>query len=261
MRKILTTLIFLSGVFFSKNANAQEILIHSHNDYRQRLPFYQAYSQQLASIEADIFATDVEDELLVAHDKEELDIAPALDDVYIEPIISLYKLNKGRAWRGSDNCFILLIDLKTSAEKTLDRLIKKLEKHREVFDPSVNPFAVRVVVSGSRPEADRFHDYPSVVSFDGSRLDYTPHQLERIPMISLNFKDYSQWNGQGDINANDLNKIKEVIAAVHYLGKPIRFWGAPDGPVAWQTFHKLGVDYINTDQPELCAAFFRNSKF
>jgi len=254
--KLFLTL--LIGLVIFSYTNAQEKMIHSHNDYRQRLPFYQAYAQQLSSIEADIFSTDKEDELLVAHDRIELATAPTLDESYIEPIVSLYKLNKGRAWRGSDRYFVLLIDLKTPASTTLDRLIKKLLQYPEVFDPKVNPYAVRVVISGSRPDANTFNDFPSVVSFDGSHADYTSQQLERIYMISLNFRNYSRWNGQGTINDDELIKLKEAIAATHVLGKPIRFWGAPDGPNAWQAFHQLGIDYINTDQPEACAAFFRN---
>ena len=253
-------LVLSIGFVILHKTNAQDKLIHSHNDYRQRLPFYQAYAQQLSSIEADIYITDNDDKLLVAHDREELETAPTLDESYIEPIVALYQLNQGRAWRGSDKFFVLLIDLKMPANPTLDRLIKKLQKYPEVFDPKVNPYAVRVVISGSIPEADAFHDFPSVVSFDGAQLDYTPLQLERIYMISLNFRNYSRWNGEGSINKDELIKLKEIITAAHALGKPIRFWGAPDGPSAWQTFHQLGVDYINTDQPEACAAFFRELK-
>ena len=252
-----SSLSFFCGLALICFANAQEVLIHSHNDYRHPLPFYQAYSQQVASIEADIYSTDREDVLLVAHDREELGIAPTLDESYIAPIVSLYKLNKGKAWRGSDRYFVLLIDLKTPANPTLDRLIRKLQKYPEVFDPAVNPFAVRVVISGSRPEASTFPNYPSIISFDGTLEDYSSAQLNRIHMISLNFRLFSQWNGQGNIPENELKKLKETISAVHALGKPIRFWSCPDGEHAWQTFHQLGIDFINTDQPEACKAFFR----
>ena len=246
------------GFFFLGFSNAQEKMIHSHNDYCQPLPFYQAYAQQIASIEADIFATDKEDELLVAHHKEELGTAPTLEESYIEPIVSLYKLNNGRAWRGSDKYFVLLVDLKTPADPTLDILIKKLQKYPEVFDPQVNPYAVRVVISGSRPAVHTFTDYPSIISFDGRLEDYSSQQLERIHMISLNFALYSRWNGQGNIREDELKRLQDTITTVHALGKPIRFWGSPDGENAWLTFHQLGIDYINTDQPEACVAFFRN---
>jgi len=259
MRILNKTLLgFIGGLTLLYCANAQDKLIHSHNDYDQRLPFYQAYAQQLASIEADIYATEKDDVLLVAHYKEELDKAPTLEESYIEPIVSLYKLNNGRAWRGSDKYFVLLIDLKTPADPTLDLLIKKLQPYPEVFDPNVNPYAVRVVISGSQPDASTFTDYPSIISFDGTLADYTPRQLERIHMISLNFRLYSRWNGEGNIQEDELKRLNEAIEAAHALGKPIRFWGSPDNPNAWQILHQMGIDYINTDQPEACAAFFRN---
>ena len=242
------------------NVYAQGQLIHSHNDYTHLLPFYQAYSQQLASIEADIYTTDKVDELLVAHDRNELTQAPTLEESYIEPIVSLYKLNNGRAWRGSEKIFVLLIDLKTPADPTLFVLLKKLQRYPDVFDPAVNPYAVRVVISGSRPDADTFNDFPSIISFDGVNTDYTPRQLERIYMISYNFRLFSNWNGQGNIQEDERKKLNELIASAHALNKPIRFWGSPDGPNAWRIFHQMGIDYINTDQPEACAAFFRNQE-
>ena len=251
---------FVGALAFLCYANAQEQLIHSHNDYSHPLPFYQAYAQQLASIEADIYITDKIDELLVAHDRNELANAPTLEESYIEPIVSLYKLNNGRAWRGSNIFFVLLIDLKTPADPTLFILLKKLQKYPEVFDPAVNPYAVRVVISGSRPDADTFNDFPSIIAFDGVNTDYTPRQLERIYMISYNFRLFSSWDGQGNIQEDELKKLNELIAAAHALNKPIRFWGSPDGPNVWRIFHQMGIDYINTDQPEACAAFFRNQE-
>lgn len=234
----------------------QEIKIHSHNDYRQRVPFYQAYAQQAASIEADIYATAKKGELLVAHDREELSHAPTLDESYITPIVNLFSQNGGKAWKNSDRILTLLIDLKTPVDPTLSYLVEKLRQYPSVFDPSVNPYAVRVIISGNRPQPDDFAKYPSVVSFDGSHTAYTPKQLERISMISLNLRDYTDWNGKGRMKTPELQAVKDAISAVHALGKPIRFWGTPDGVTAWNTFYTLGVDYINTDRPEACTAFF-----
>ncbi|MDL2305493.1 alkaline phosphatase [Bacteroides sp. OttesenSCG-928-D19] len=255
MKQFIISALFL---FFLQFISAQEVLLHSHNDYRQRVPFYQAYAQAFASIEADIFATDQEGELLVAHDAHELPEAPTLDESYIEPFVKLYRRNKGKAWKDSDKIPVLLIDLKTPVDPTLDRLIHKLQQHPEVFDPTINPLAVRVVISGNQPDPDRFGDYPTIISFDGNRTDYTPKQLERISMISLNLREYTRWNGKGIMLDKESEKVKEVIAKVHALNKPIRFWGTPDGVTAWNTFYTLGVDYINTDIPEACAAFFRD---
>lgn len=257
MNKLFKNIILAGVLCLSMSLSAQQrILIHSHNDYEQRVPFYQAYAQQAASIEADIFATDKKGELLVAHDKEALNVAPTLDEAYLKPLINLFKQNKGKAWKDSDQILTLLIDLKTPVNPTLDRLISKLKAYPNVFDPAVNPYAVRVVISGNRPEPNEFAKYPSCISFDGSKLDYTPEQLKKIAMISLNFADYSKWNGKGTIIANEYKALTQAIAQVHALDKPIRFWGTPDGVTAWNTFHNIGIDYINTDRPEACTDYF-----
>jgi alkaline phosphatase len=240
--------------------SAQEIRIHSHNDYRQRVPFYQAYAQQVASIEADIYAVDDAPELLVAHDRAELPTAPTLDEMYIQPLVHLYTQNRGRAWRNSEQLLALLIDMKTPASPTLNRLVEKLGHYPEVFDPSVNPYAVRVVISGQKPAAEAFGEYPAFIRFDGHQMDYTPAQLEWVYMISLNLRDFTKWNGKDTLPDSDAKRIRQVIDSVHALGKPIRFWAAPDGETSWRTFRSLGVDFINTDRPEACTAFFRESE-
>jgi beta-lactamase superfamily II metal-dependent hydrolase len=237
---------------------AQDVLIHSHNDYRQSKPFYHAYSQEVASIEADIFVTEKAGELLVAHDRFELPVAPTLDESYIMPIVRLFQQNRGRIWENSKKTLILLIDLKTPVHPTLDVLIDKLKQFPEVFNPAVNPYAVRVVITGNRPNPENFGQYPSFISFDGNRTSYSAQQLEKITMVSFNFRDYSRWNGDGALPKEEREKLMKVIDEVHALGKPVRFWGTPDNANSWRTLHSLCVDFINTDRPEECKAFFRN---
>lgn len=237
----------------------QAVLIHSHNDYRQQIPFYQAYAQQVYSIEVDVYADEESEKLLVAHDPEELPTAFTVEELYIEPILSLYHRNAGRAWKNSENKLQLMIELKTPEKPTLDRLVSMLNKYPEVFDPAINPYAVRILITGNCPHPSDFQKYPSYIRFDG-RVDtnYTPEQLERVGMVSDSFRKYSVWNGKGAIVAPEKEQLTAAIAKVHALGKPIRFWGAPDGITAWNTFHKMGIDIINTDKPEACFDFFHN---
>ena len=60
-----------------RTANAEDgrapgrvMLIHSHNDYAQKRPFWGAYEAGADSIEADVFLVDCD--LLVAHSRKEL---------------------------------------------------------------------------------------------------------------------------------------------------------------------------------------------
>lgn len=251
---ILTTYLSVSYI-----TSQQTVQIHSHNDYRQSVPFYQAYAQQVYSIEADIYAVDSPEGLLVAHDPEELDSAQTLDELYIQPLVSLFAKNSGRPWKNSDSLLQLMIDLKTSENPTLNRLTALLARYPDVFDPRINPYAVRVLITGNSPVPSDFEKYPSFISFDGRPdIAYTSEQLKRIGLISDSFRNYSVWNGKGGIVTPEKRKLTAVIDRVHTLGKPIRFWGTPDGITAWNTFHTMGVDIINTDKVEACSAFFRN---
>ena len=231
------------------------VLIHSHNDYAQRVPFYQAYAQQVSSIEADVFLHD--GQLLVGHDVEDLRADMTFEALYVEPIVTLFARNGGRAFRDSDQTLQLMVELKSETDPTLRAVAALLGRWPEVFDLEVNPAAVRVAVTGRVPAPEAFDRYPRFLGFDGAwDADYTPEQLERIALISTNFRDFSQWNGKGTIIPAEKERLEQVIDRAHEQGKPVRFWNAPEGTTVYYTFYDMGIDYINTDNPEVCAAFF-----
>ena len=231
------------------------VLIHSHNDYAQRVPFYQAYAQQVSSIEVDVFLHD--GQLLVGHDVEDLRADMTFEALYVEPIVTLFARNGGRAFRDSDQTLQLMVELKSETDPTLRAVAALLGRWPEVFDPEVNPAAVRVAVTGRVPAPEAFDRYPRFLGFDGAwDADYTPEQLERIALISTNFRDFSQWNGKGTIIPAEKERLEQVIDRAHEQGKPVRFWNAPEGTTVYYTFYDMGIDYINTDNPEVCAAFF-----
>ena len=231
------------------------VLIHSHNDYAQRVPFFQAYAQQVSSIEADVFLHD--GQLLVGHDVEDLRADMTFEALYVEPIVTLFARNGGRAFRDSDQTLQLMVELKSETDPTLRAVAALLGRWPEVFDPEVNPAAVRVAVTGRVPAPEAFDRYPRFLGFDGAwDADYIPEQLERIALISTNFRDFSQWNGKGTIIPDEKERLEQVIDRAHEQGKPVRFWNAPEGTTVYYTFYDMGIDYINTDKPEVCAAFF-----
>lgn len=258
MKNILKSSLLVIALCLCAGAEAKRpMLIHSHNDYARRVPFYQAYAQQVYSIEVDLFLVD--GKLLVGHDLIDLSVDQTLEKLYVEPLVALFAQNGNRAWKGSDEPLQLMIELKSETEPTLNAVTALLDKYPEVFDTRVNPDAVRIAITGRVPAPEDFAKYPAYVLFDGEwDADYTPEQLARVGLISANFRDFSVWNGKGSIIAAELVKVNEAIERAHEMGKPIRFWGAPEGMTVYYTFYDLGVDYLNTDRPELCAEFFND---
>jgi alkaline phosphatase len=254
MKKILFSVLIFVSVFTVAGAQYTTLNAHSHNDYSNDIPFWLAYYSHFGSIEADIWA--VNGELFVAHDKSQIKPELTLDALYINPIVKLFKRNKGIAWYDYQGTFQLLIDLKTLAEPTLSILAKKLGQYPDVFDLKVNPNGVKIVISGNRPDPTEFDSYPDFIYYDGLlNGKYDDQQLMSVPLFSENFAVFSKWRGEGEISAADKSRLKHVIDSVHILNKKIRFWNAPDGVNAWKTFERLGVDFLNTDRINELALF------
>lgn len=246
-------LLGLLTAIWSISLHAQPpVLIHSHNDYCRVVPFYEAYSQKVASIEVDVFYHD--GKLLVGHDIEDLNEGMTFSKLYLEPAVELFRRNGGHPYNDPKLPLSLMIELKSATEPALSRVIEALEQYPEVF---TGENAIKVVITGNVPTPSEFGKYPNFVSFDGDiNLSYTDEQLKRVAMFSLNFRDYSNWNGKGSLVIAQEAKVREMIDRAHKAGKPIRFWGAPEAPTVYYTFYNFGIDYINTDKPASCAAFF-----
>ena len=231
---------------------------HSHNDYEKPDPFYKAYKHQFGSIEADIFLLNESDDLLVAHNRSDLDKKRrTLDSLYLQPLANSIRKNNGYAYSDTSRKLLLLIDIKTEAIPTLNQLIIQLRKYPEL----INAPTLKIVISGNRPPADSFVVYPPFILFDGViGSQYSSAALSRIPLFSGNFSAFSKWNGKGSIPENERNELSKAISEVHLNGKPVRFWGAPDGIDAWRLFMRLQADYINTDRIEELSKFIETTQ-
>ncbi len=229
-----------TGIAFS-----QEVRIHSHNDYHQAEPLFNAIRNQAWSIEADIYL--VGDKILVAHDTEELASAPSLEDLYLRPIQKLYKQNHGRISKARDYAPVLMIDIKSEAGTTLPALIRIFEPYTRVFTPVKKKKAVKVVISGDRGSPGTWLQWPEWLYFDGRPTEkYDAPTLDRVGLISDSYSKYADTPGQ----------ITSVSSWAHDQGKLLRLWGAPDEASSWTHLRALGVDIINTDRVTECRRYF-----
>lgn len=205
----------------------------------------------MESIEADVLFAD--DELYVAHEKESIKKDRTLASLYLEPIRKAFELNIG----GTKN-FQLLIDIKTEPYATLKKLEEVLASYQDILRGTHNSPKVDIVISGNRPSPNEYENYPAYIRFDYQSITKTTElPLEKIALISLNFKNISGWNGKGRIIDQELEALKNAIDVAHSLDKPIRFWASPDSKTAWKALRELGVDYINTDQPFEAQAYLK----
>ncbi|WP_405380775.1 alkaline phosphatase [Maribacter sp. LLG6340-A2] len=242
--KVLLAIGFIfTGCFI---AIAQNPKVHSHNDYKQPLPFYGAFAAGVHSLEVDIFLVD--NTLMVAHEVNEVTPLATLERLYLQPLVEMEE--RGQL---ANRTLQVLIDIKTDAVPTLNALVESLQEYPVITDHE----NITLVVSGNRPPLAKYVDYPKYIFFDYQNT--APVQdagiLDKIAMVSLSFRQFSEWNGKGRLTAEDYSKVSGVIAKAHELNKPFRFWATPDSKTAWKAFTDLGVDLINTDMPYECVSY------
>lgn len=225
---------------------------HSHNDYEKEFPFWNAYNQGFGSIEADIFLH--QDKLIVAHDSVQMKLNRTLDSLYLQPLQNCIVKNNGYVFAEPGRQLQLLVDIKSSAVATLNKLIETLGKYPMIRDNR----SVKIVISGNRPDPSLFTSYPGYIYFDGElNKEYTAAAMEKIDLLSDNLRRYTSWNGKGIIPEKEKIKIEAVIQKAHQQNKKVRFWNSPDDINTWFGMIRLHVDFINTDKIDELAAFLK----
>ncbi|WP_209401383.1 alkaline phosphatase [Pseudozobellia sp. WGM2] len=243
-------LLLISGLFFSIQLlfaqDSTSYKVHSHNDYLQNVPFWKAFSAGANSVEADLFL--VNDSLFVAHTQAEIEKHRDFERLYLQPIRKTIE-----SGGGFDTPFQLLVDIKSEAKPTLEKLIAVLNSYPEITTNK----NLSIVISGNRPEPKNYVNYPGFIRFDYQSVQPIEDQkiMDKIALVSLSFKQVTAWNGKGRLTAGDLEKVTTVIEKAHRLGKPFRFWATPDSKTAWKALAHLGVDFINTDMPFECVTY------
>lgn len=227
----------------------KEPKIHSHNDYQQRIPFWEAFSAGAQSIEADVILKD--GVLYVAHEEESIVAGYTLEPMYLLPLERVKKLY------GDEHLqFQLLLDIKTESYATLEAIMALLDQYISYLKP-YNRTGVTVVISGNRPAESDYGNYPGYIQFDCQNIAAMPgDQWGKVAMISTNFKNLSDWNGES--SAPDLDKVTEFTLEAKKHFKPVRLWATPDTELAWKTLMELGVDFINTDHPQAVSDFIKS---
>lgn len=223
---------------------------HAHNDYAHPRPLLDALDQGFCSVEADIFLVD--GHLLVAHDRSQVKPERTLQALYLEPLRDRVKINGGRVYPGGPP-FHLLIDFKTEAAPTWAMLQKALEPYADMlteFTPSTTQVrAVTIVLSGNSPRAQVEALPRRLAGIDGRLPDLetnpSPHL---VPWLSENWTSHFKWRGLGEVSAEDLDKLRGLVARAHGQGRKLRFWGGADTEAMWRVQQQAGVDFINTDR-------------
>jgi len=250
--RYLLTLLF---IFCSACALTAEVVplirAHSHNDYEHEQPLIDALDAGFCSVEADVFA--IGEELLVAHDRIDLDRSRTLEALYLKPLQLRIKERGGKVY-DQGVPFYLMIDFKTQASPTYECLRRIIRPYHAMLTrvdaDGLHPGAVTLVISGNRPTQLVAQETERWVFIDGRLEDMEANRLPAslVPWISENWTSHFKWNGQGAMPQEEIQKLAAWLSKAHSQGRKVRFWATPETEAFWKLAWDQGLDFINTDQ-------------
>lgn len=226
---------------------------HSHNDYHRNRPLLDALDNGFCNVEADVFLVD--NQLLVGHSVDELQRDRTLERLYLEPLRDRVRAHQGKVFSTGPE-FVLLIDIKSEGETTFAAIHATLARYAEIltwFDgKDLHPGAVRVIVSGNRPQPAIERARPSYAGMDGRITDLSTGASQvmpatLMPMISDNFGSLLTWRGKGPMPDAERVQLVAWVRQAHEAKRRIRFWNTPEQESVWRELQAAGVDLINTD--------------
>jgi len=247
--KFLFVVLFLiSQHLFAQNPVK---MAHSHNDYLNDKPLLSALENSFKSIEVDVFL--LMSELYVGHNWLQLRKNKTIEKLYLDHLWQKYNENNGSIYKNNIPLY-LLVDFKTSSNKTYLALLTKLEKYKpmltRVVSDSLFQGAVTIIISGDKPDVDGFKKETERITFLDGRFSDIGMNISNdiMPLISMSWLDHFQWDGIGKLPKNQRAVLDKIIKSVHLEDKHLRFWATPDNKNSWITLEQAGVDLINTDK-------------
>ncbi len=255
----------LIAFLFNFSICGQEINViqgHAHNDYENENPLRDALENGFVSVEVDVHLVD--DELYVSHDlPKELNSASTLEALYLDPLEEHILNNNGFVYTNYGGLFYLMIDFKTAAKPTYDKLKTILSNYRSIISIEQNGVEqkrpVKVFISGNRPFHEVLNDEPKLAGLDGRPDDLDKNISTAVmPIISDNYFKFLTWNGHGEINQEEVKILERLVQNTHAQNKQLRLWAAPDQAMVWAFLLDQGVDLINTDRLKEFSDFMEN---
>jgi len=230
---------------------------HSHNDYKHKQPLSDALSCKFKSIEADVFL--VSGQLLVSH-THPLFKRRKLEELYLKPLLDSCNKYNGKVYADCKESLILLIDIKSDAEKTYSELKIIFGKYKSVLSSYENGImmerGVTIILSGNKPYELLQHDSMRYAFIDQNLLSIQQEKNNSIYlMASTKYSNITHWKGSGELPIAEKEKLNILVNNAHRQGKTVRLWATPENKKVWQALLDCGVDLINTDDLKTLSDF------
>lgn len=249
--KIICLMLFLFTAFQSTAQNITIQNAFAHNDYWHKRPLYDALDNGYSHVEADIYLRS--GKLVVAHLLPIFKKKRTLEQLYFKPLLEATKGTNKNTTCPVD-ALMLMIDIKSDADKTYAKLCELLESYKEILSSYENGKIIKrqvtVVITGKKPY--------QILKKQHTRLAFIDEDLMKVKQDTLSsgvyqtasckYSNMTKWDGNGAMPEEDRQRLCAYVAAAHQYQKKVRLWASPEKKEVWKELLACGVDLINTNK-------------
>lgn len=250
-------------IFCCSEATAQVVPLpnaFAHNDYRHKRPLFDALGNGFTHIEADIYLW--RGRLLVTHRIPILKKHNNIEKLYLQPLFSRLNNPSDTVTRTPLDTIVLLVDIKSNAERTYQALKKQLLPFKSILSSCDNgKVTIRnltIVLSGHRP-INVLENEPSRFVFadeDLRKSGSAGSNQDMYTMASCKYSRLISWKGKGEVSEAQKFRLNNLVLKAHAEGKKVRLWASPENEKVWSFLRVCGVDLINTDKIQVLKRYF-----
>jgi hypothetical protein len=256
---------------------------HSHNDFENEIPLWDAIHSGCTSIEANVWFVRGFDKLIVGADDVNLTPGRTFESLYVQPLFDILDQRnpkKRKAKRAEEQgvglyetdpaqTLVLLVDFKNFPNETYHAVESQIEILHEAgylayFDMEANTYvdgAITVVVSGNAPfdliTESKEH---RIIFFDAPLNEFSLKSPTKASAIYDSTNSYSAsasmreavgfpWFGY---SSGQLDALRDQLGGAQKAGLKTRYRDIPTWPTGlrnyvWETLVREGVDYLSVD--------------
>lgn len=201
-------------------------------------------------VEADFFL--VRGQLLVAHDRRDVDARRTLEGMYLRPLRDIVA-RCGRVLPYGEP-FLLNIEAKTKGPDSYHALMKLLARYQDMLtvvrDGVVHPGPIQVVLVGWHPPLEELAREPmrlAAVQWKlTSKTSVAPSQpAHLVRLVSLDYGKTIRWSGQGRPPARARGTLARLMRDRNQVpGRIARVYDLPANGAIYRWLLDSGVDLI-----------------
>lgn len=228
----------------------------SKDDHKRKLPLVEALNTGFTGVSIKVKVG--KDGSLKCGSKD-------FEDLYLKPLQARISGNNGWVYAGRPDEFYLIVEVDGDSSLALKSLQKIFDNNNTILssftDGKRQKKPVKLVLSGDIPrtqmlnESNRFYTLSESIQKIDTRFDGNS-----ISISTMNFDKLFNWDGTQNMPNMQYHSFISYMKNARKAGRSTFIMNVPENPNAWGIMLEAGADFLEIEDFEAFAVFWKNRK-